>query len=156
MPRLSMKTKAARGKEYRCDKCREEIVAGEQYWSWAFRYGGKHHQHVKCGRPRQSQLTQSRLGEIYAAVEEFEDCAADDYAGRADAAEAVVEVTNEVVEAYREAAEAFGGAGENAERADELEGWSSDLEEAAGKFRELADAIEEVEAAAEVISGCPL
>ncbi len=46
--------------------------AGEPYYWWKFRYGGKHYSKTP---PRPSQLTQSEfLGGVYSAQEQLEDC----------------------------------------------------------------------------------
>jgi hypothetical protein len=42
------------------------IKVGDSYYWWKFRYGGKF---VSKERPRQSQLTQSKLSGVYAAEE---------------------------------------------------------------------------------------
>jgi len=45
--------------------------AGESYYWWKFRYGGKHY---SLTRPRESQLTQSEfLGAMYSLLEEIQD-----------------------------------------------------------------------------------
>jgi hypothetical protein len=47
------------------------VKAGESYYWWAFRYGGKYYSKT---RPRASQLTQSEfLSQIYEICEEIED-----------------------------------------------------------------------------------
>lgn len=108
--------------------CGKEIQPGENYWTWSFRYGGRQ---VRCTEhpPKQSDMTQSKMGEVYAAVEEAEVdlVAATTIDDIKDAVQSVSEVAQQVVEEYREAAEHFGGQGENAERADELEGWADEL-----------------------------
>lgn len=50
-------------KKARKDVPGSDIKAGESYWWWKFRYGGKH---VSRTQPRPSQLTQSAyLGQLY-------------------------------------------------------------------------------------------
>lgn len=50
--------------------------AGESYYWWKFRYGGKRY---SLTRPRPSQLTQSEyLGQVYEMAEEIEDYVAED------------------------------------------------------------------------------
>ncbi len=72
MPRVNTVQKAR--KPQRCGSCRKEIKPGEGYRHWSFRYGGKH---VRCMdyacRPRQSDLTQSKMATVYAAIEGVED-----------------------------------------------------------------------------------
>jgi hypothetical protein len=123
--------KSSRGERY-CGRveCGRLIATGETYYIFSFRYGGKHFR-CKDHYPKRSELTQSRMSEVYAAIEDFEATSAAGFETVADVVSAVEEVANtsrEVVDAYREAAEHFGGQGENAERADELEGWVDQLE----------------------------
>lgn len=73
MPKVIETKKIARGKDVTCEKCHTKIEVGEMYYKWEFRYGGAHSQHVKCGRPRPSQLTQSKMSGAYAALESAED-----------------------------------------------------------------------------------
>jgi hypothetical protein len=41
MPRLILKTKNRGGKKkYICEACGKEIVSGQKYYKWSFRYGG--------------------------------------------------------------------------------------------------------------------
>lgn len=74
MPRVFEKTKNKGGKgEYRCCGCSDPIVPGEKYYEWSFRYGGTYRQHTKHGRPKNSQLTQSKLSTVYEAIETLEE-----------------------------------------------------------------------------------
>lgn len=73
MPRVQTKKKNKAGKPYDCGSCSEKIKAGQEYYEWSFRYGGTHRQHVSHGRPKQSQLTQSKMSGAYAAVEAAEE-----------------------------------------------------------------------------------
>jgi len=107
-------------------------MPGEDYFTWKFRYGG---QHYRCAdhRPKSSELTQSKIGEIYAAIEGAQgDLAAID---RGDVTQSLEDIKSQVTQAlqnvqdaveqvkgeYEEAAEAFGNAGPNQEKAEELE-----------------------------------
>jgi hypothetical protein len=145
MPRVHTQIKNRRGRTVTCTSCRREIQPGEKYYKWSFRYGGTY---TSCAEhpPRQSQLTQSKMSDVYAAIENAEDGLPN--------CESVVEVVGlieevasavrDVAEEYREAAEPFGGAGENAERADELEGFADELESfSPDEEDEEADQIEE-------------
>jgi len=131
MPRVYEKKKFNMGRDYHCGRCGRKIEPGEQYFSWSFRYGGTR---TNCAdhRPRPSELTQSKMAEVYAAIEGAEDTleSAETVAEMREAIESVAEQVQQTAEEYREADEAFGGMGatESAERADELESWASDLE----------------------------
>jgi cell division septum initiation protein DivIVA len=110
------------------------IQAGQTYYTWSFRYGGTYYQHERCGFPRPSQLTQSKVSAIYAAVEAAEDELARltwEDAGK-DAQEIlgpVAETAREVAQEYRDAAESMGSAGEEMEaKADNIESWADELE----------------------------
>lgn len=131
MPRVYTKTKSSRGAERRCSRCGQPIKPGETYYEWAFRYGGTRRNCFRH-RPRQSELTQSAMGDIYSAVENAQDQMpnATTYDEIKELVESVATAVQEVVDQYREADEAFGGHGatESAQRADELEGWQQDLE----------------------------
>jgi hypothetical protein len=133
MPRVHTKTKSRAGREYQCGRCGETIRPGEKYFSWSFRYGGTQ---VRCYRhpPRQSELTQSNMSAVYAAIEDatyqlpdvetIEDImniVQDD----------VANVVQEVADEYAEAADAMGAAGESGEsreRAADLESWATELQ----------------------------
>lgn len=165
MPRVNEKRKNAGGKERRCGRCSKTILPGERYFSWSFRYGGTHY---RCAehRPRQSELTQSLMADVYLAVEDAQDAlpTVDNVDDIRSLVEPVSEVVAGVVDQYREAAEAFGGQGENAERADELEDWQNDLEsfypdepDEDASNDEQADAVENARQEAEdLLNGCPL
>lgn len=131
MPRVQTQTKSNRGRERHCGRagCGKKIEPGERYYQFSFRYGGTH---FRCAAhyPRPSELTQSKMSAVYAAIEDAEDqlinAGLDDMAG---IIEAVAEAVDEVASEYRDAGEAMGEAGyENQERADELDGWSSELQ----------------------------
>lgn len=159
MPRVNVRTKNRAGEDRFCGRCERKIEPGETYRSWSFRYGGTH---FRCHRPecapRQSELTQSRMGDVYAAIEDAQASlpGADGHEEIQDLVQGVADVVQEVADEYREADEAFGGHGatENAERADELEGWSGDLE---AFYPEDEDDLEDVRSEAEdLLGGCPL
>lgn len=155
MPRVYEQTARTSKNRRVCQKCREEVKPGDRYYQWSFRYGGTRNQHVACGRPLRSQLTQSLLSSIYAAEEEFEKLPEDaTWGDRASAVEAIAEAAGEVMEQYRAAAENFGGAGEHAERADELEQWVDSLRELQEAYEAASEAVEAAEAVS--FDGCPL
>lgn len=135
MPRVTVARKNRAGHERSCGRCQQPIEPGQQYRQWSFRYGGTHYRCMRPGcAPRRSELTQSKMGTVYSAVEAAEDeldnGKLDTEAIEALVTEQVAEAVREVAEEYREADEAFGGMGatESSERADELEGWADDLE----------------------------
>lgn len=140
MPRVNTQTARKSKKERRCARrggCLLDgtIEPGQEYQSWSFRFGGTYYQHVACGRPARSQLTQSAMGEVYDAIETAEATIGEwDGDGTMDLASAIEEVAGaaeSVMEQYREADEAFGGHGatEAAQRADDLEGWKDELDQ---------------------------
>lgn len=74
MPRVhEMKSQGrAEGGTMRCVSCPTPIVKGEEYYQWsikATRGGTTYRQHKAHGYPKQSQLTNSKLSEAYAAIE---------------------------------------------------------------------------------------
>jgi hypothetical protein len=156
MPRVNTQKKSTRGKDIRCGRCGAEIVPGEDYFKWSFRYGGTR---TNCyrHRPRPSELTQSKLSEVYAAVESAEDALKGEGLTVSDIQEAVgevAEVVEEVAGEYEEAAEPFNYQGEHQERADELRDWGSELE---GFYPDESDDVQEVrDEALELVGGCPL
>lgn len=128
MPRVHKQKKSGRGKERKCGRCGVVIKPGDMYFHWSFRYGGTQ---FRCAEhyPRQSELTQSKMADVYAAIEEAQDALQDatEVSEVIELVHAVGERAQEVAEEYREAAESFGGMGENAERADELESFADEL-----------------------------
>lgn len=165
MPRVHTRTKSRRGAERRCGRCGEPILPGETYFTWSFRYGGQRfncHRH----RPRQSELTQSLMGDVYAAIESAEDQlpGCEVISDIAALVEEVAGAAREVADQYEQAAEPFGGQGENQDRADELGGWADDLE----SFQPdepseddsdavVAETLERArDEAQELLNGCPL
>lgn len=144
MPRVKSGTARASKKTRTClaSPCVLEsrnILPGQQYYVWTFRYGGDQWQHQECGYPKRSQLTQSKMSQVYSAIENAEPSLSAvqvDYEEPASMLEGINNILSEaageiraVSEEYAEAAEAMGGAGaENEERASALESWADDLE----------------------------
>ncbi len=167
MPRVIEKRKNAAGAERKCGRpgCGKVITKGERYLSWSFRFGGTHYRCMDHP-PRQSELTQSLMGGVYAAVEDAQDAlpTAECVADIRELVQTVTDAVGEVAEQYRDAAEAFGGQGENADRADELDGWQSDLDsfypdepDEDTPDNESADMLEAARTEAdELLNGCPL
>lgn len=140
MPRVKTKTKNKAGKPYDCGRCDKKITPGQSYYTWAFRYGGVRRQHVEHGAPRRGQLTQSKLGAVYDAVDDAEESIGS--AGSADEIAGVIssvrDTVDEVKEEYEDACEAMGAAGESGtsrEYADELESFSSELDSAESEIQ---------------------
>lgn len=160
MPRVITKTKNRAGRERQCGRCGRKIEPGDKYYTWSFRYGGTAYRCIEH-RPRQSELTQSKMSTVYAAIEGATDDLpnADDPEAVAQLVQDVAEAVREVADEYEEAAEPFGGAGENAERADELHGWADELEcwEPATYGDDADSALDEARTDAEaVLAECPL
>jgi hypothetical protein len=150
--RLARESKKIR----QCNGCPDQVMPGQRYYSWSFRYGGRYFRHVKCGFPPRSMLTQSKIGDVYLAIENAEEelkaireggvgiDAEDDVRS---ILESVAEEAERVAGEYRDAAENFGGGGENAERADELESYANECQ----GFAPAIDEIEEGETDQEVV-----
>jgi hypothetical protein len=156
MPRVLEKTKNRAGAERSCGRCGKVIQPGERYLSWSFRYGGTYYRCIEHP-PKPSDLTQSKMSGVYAAIESAEvDLPKTEMDELDDLIHGVGETAQEVADEYREAAEPFGGEGENAERADELEGFADELlsfyAEDTG-FETIEDARQ---AAEEALGTCPL
>lgn len=128
-------TKKSR-KEFTCTGCGQTIPVGSMYYDWTFRDGTTKRQGATCcGYPRRSQLTQSKMSQVYAAIESFET-----FIGEADmetvelsdiesAAESLTDDIRAVAEEYQEAAEAMGAAGAaSEEKAEALEEAASEIE----------------------------
>lgn len=130
MPRVTRKAKNRAGKPYRCVSCPDPIVAGQDYYEWAFFRSRPQRQHASHGAPKQSQLTQSKLAAVYAAQESAHETIniSDDPSDIAQALRDVAEVAREMQSEYEEAAEHFGGQGENQERAEALESYADELD----------------------------
>lgn len=125
---------------FRCNKCGEPILKGQDRYEWSFRYGGTHTRHVSCGAPRQSETTQGNTSQLYAAQEDIDDAlaqdAGDDFdswkSGVVDALNQAAETARELGSEYEAAAEPFGGQGPNQERYEQCDEWADALESAAG------------------------
>lgn len=131
--RTRKRTKHADKGNYQCSKCGEDIVEGQSRYEWSFRYGGTFRRHVDCGYPKPSELTQSKMGQVYAATEDLvtqlsgDEWAAEDvHSYLEEAAEAVREVASE----YEEAAQNFGSQGENQDRYEALDAYADELSSA--------------------------
>jgi chromosome segregation ATPase len=147
--------------------------AGESYYWWKFRHGGKHYSKT---RPRASQLTASdKLSRAYGLFERLEDLIAaspaEELVERIDAATATLEElaadAREIAEEYRESAEAIREsfsesttADDCEEKADALESWADELDEAVNSLSGIdADdesAEDDLEQSLDGIDGWPL
>lgn len=135
MPKVhTYKTQARRGGKppFKCVVCGQDIDPGEERYEWEFRSGGPRRQHTSHGYPKRSQLTQSKMAEIYSTIEAIEE-----HGGWGDTKEyveanlqSVEEAAQEVHLEYEEASENFGGGGPSREKADELESFISELSSA--------------------------
>lgn len=80
MPRVTNHISQGRSQNpMQCCKCTSQIVKGERYYQWAIkaqRGGTVYRQHESHGRPKQSQLTHSKMSDVYAAIESAEEAIA--------------------------------------------------------------------------------
>lgn len=104
------------------------VKAGESYYWWEFRYGGKHYSKTP---PRPSQLTQSEfLSQMYSFQEQIEDATSiEDIEGLPDEirqlGEEQIEKKDNMPEGLQE-----GDTGQLLEeRAEAMESWASELED---------------------------
>lgn len=128
----------ARKDQGTCGRCGTEIKKGDPYRHASPGFRGP--KLVRCMafecRFRPSDLTTSKMADVYAAQEAahddldrlLEEGAFTDPEDVRSVLEAVVDESSGVADEYREAAEAMGDAGsENEERADAIEAWCDDL-----------------------------
>lgn len=155
MPRLYTK-KANRGakKERNCQKCRQPIVAGDQFYQWCPRAsrsgsGYNRYQHTACGRPSQSQLyPYNKMSPVHDAVSEASDLLGQiEVPSTADDAASYVEAVRDALNTAAETAE--GVADEYTESADNIEqGFGTrtyqcdELEEKAEMLRTFAETLQ--------------
>ena len=154
--RVHTKTKSNRGAEYHCARCRKVILPTTKYHEWSFRYGGTYRQHEECGYPKPSQLTQSKLSEVYAAQESFSVEGMDEPDDIASEMNEVAEAARSVAEEYREAVSAMnmeGSGNESEERADALESYADEIENVAGDIEGETFEVEEAEEGVEKVEG---
>lgn len=117
------------------------VKAGESYYWWSFRFGGKHYSKTP---PRPSQLTQSdKLGRFYAAQEMVEDACAQaredhDLEALRDAIGCAADEVREVGEEYQESCDNIRDSFEDSPTADECE-------EKAERCSDIADELESVD-----------
>jgi hypothetical protein len=130
MPRVTSHKKNKVG-TFRCDRCAEPIVAGQEFYSWAFRYGGKHYQHTSHGKVKQSQLTQSKMSGVYSAIESASDTimGADNAADIASALNDCATEVESVKDEYQESFDNMGDGLSQGPTGQEIEEKISALEE---------------------------
>ena len=142
--RVLEKKKNKNGKPYNCGQCQEKIKAGESYFEWSFFRGSTHRQHTSHGRPRQSQLTQSKMRAAYSAMEDLEDAITELNKGNAtikDLAESIRAAADGIAEARDDHQEGYDNmppslqesqSGQDLqEKIDALDGLATELESAA-------------------------
>jgi hypothetical protein len=146
VPRVFRKTKNRGGHHvYQCEAqpCLAEglggtrdIIAGQDYLTWKFNRGGRHFRHAACGHPRRSELTNSKMGAVYDAVDDFDPTTCETLEDLQAALQDVATAANDVAAEYGEAADGIesswpsGNPTSEACRAtaDELESWANNLE----------------------------
>lgn len=121
-------------------RCGTAIKVGDPYKWTKNRFGPKL---IRCGKCqfRPSELTQSKMSQVYAAQESISELLAE-WDGDLDALKSDIESCIDDIEnvksEYEDAAEAMGDAGEqHRERAEELESWIDDLREIDGELEEF-------------------
>lgn len=152
--KVTRHTKSTRGREYRCSGCKQEssvIAPGEEYYEWHPRNGPPGRRHVKCGYPRRSMLSGSKLGTLWDAQDDANEqidawapeIDSPDYSDVKSALESVAEAARDVGQEYADGiqnmpdalqysptAEAMQQCADDCEAyADALDGWSPDEEE---------------------------
>lgn len=146
MPRVNSAMKNRAGKKIKCGRCGKEIKPGDKYFYFTFRYGGKH---IRCAEhyPRPSELTQSKMSGVYAAVEGVEDTIAEVRAGKsniedlAGALESAADDVDSVKDEYQEGLDNMpdglrDAAYETEDKINELESFAETLRGAAEEVRE--------------------
>ena len=156
MPRVSRHKSQGRSAEpMRCERCSQPIAKGEEYFQWAIkrqRGGVVKRQHVSHGSPRPSQLTESVMGQVYAAQESAQD-AIDGAGVPSDCKDALEELKSEI-ESIRDEFQSNldnmpeglqqGDTGQLIqERIEGLEEYESELESASGEIEDDPEDSEE-------------
>ncbi len=157
MPRVTT-VKRAQKPQGSCGGCGKDLEKGAPYVWWAFRYGGKRKRCTasKCA-PRASDLTQGKMGGVYAAQEGFEDWLGEwdgfDLDELRSELESCVDEVRQVAEEYTESAESIRETFEESptaeeceEKAEGLESWIDDLEAAADQADEYEGELDDDDA----------
>jgi len=142
---------------YRCSACGQDILPGQERYEWSFRFGGTYRRHVTCGFPRPSELTQSKMAQVYAATEAVEDLFKEDVTLEEvqEALNTAAEEIEQVASEYEEAAQNFGQSGENQERYEALDSYADTIRSAADSFDEETSQEDIESGVQEAISECP-
>lgn len=108
------------------------VKAGEPYYWWEFRYGGKRY---SATYPRQSQLTQSEfLSQAYAYSEQIEDAQSlEDISGLPDDIRSLGEEQEEKIYNMPDSLQDSDTAELLRERAEVMETWATEIEEILGE-----------------------
>jgi hypothetical protein len=73
MPRVTTHLKNRGGsKQYRCQRCGQNIEPGQRYYYWSRRVAPNNYQHVDCGYPRASQLSGRKTAVVLDAAQDAE------------------------------------------------------------------------------------
>lgn len=147
MARVFTAKKSTRGKKIQCGRCSIPIKPGESYYYFFKRFSrmARAPKSIRCmqHRPRQSELTTSKLSTVYAAQEAAEDSIAvaeepDDIAqALRDCAQGVEDCRDEYQESLDNMPEGLqqGSTGEEIqEKIDALDTYASSLEDAASEI----------------------
>jgi len=155
MLRVNEAVKSKAGKAIKCGRCGKKIEPGKKYFSFAFFRSAKQ---FRCAdhRPRQSELTQTPMGQAYAAIESVEDTITNAHAGKADVSDIAsalhdaaseVESTKEEYEGQKDNLPENFQNGQQGEEIDEkvegLDSFHDTLEDAANEVESLESEEEE-------------
>lgn len=151
MPRVTNHICQGRAAEpMRCCQCPSPIVRGERYYQWSIkrqRGGVTYRQHESHGAPRPSQLTESKMSGVYAAIESAEEAIA--AAGSPeDVAEALRAAASDVEGVRDEYQESLDNMPEGLQQGDtgqQIEERVSNLEDFAQTLNDAADECESME-----------
>lgn len=147
MARAFTAKKSKVGKEIQCGRCQAPIVPGETYFYFSVGFRGS--KSIRCSkhRPRQSELTGSKLSGAYAAMESVEDAMNDKLATKetiADALESAASDVESVRDEYQDSYDSLGDNFQNGapgetiqEKIDGLDEFVNELNDAAQEVRDL-------------------
>ena len=147
MPRVHTRTKSQRGRTYSCRACGKAIEPGQEFYTWKKRFQGSSYQHVECGYPRPSMLSNRKTAVVEDAIQDAEkeisawqpsldnDLEHDgDYSDVSAALESVADSAEEVADEYESSADnmpeslQYGSQAEAMrEVAEELRSWADEL-----------------------------